>query len=44
MPFGQFAMIAGGSLFQVIVPAVFAGYLLSISRKYGESELPAVGF
>jgi hypothetical protein len=26
MPFGQFVMIAGGSLFQVIVPAVFAGY------------------
>jgi hypothetical protein len=26
MPFGQFVVIAGGSLFQVIVPAVFAGY------------------
>lgn len=26
IPFGQFMTIAGGSLFQVIVPAVFAGY------------------
>jgi len=26
MPFGQFMTIAGGSLFQVIVPAVFAFY------------------
>jgi hypothetical protein len=25
-PFGEFLMIAGGSLFQVIVPAVFAAY------------------
>jgi hypothetical protein len=25
-PFGEFLMIAGGSLFQVIVPVTFAGY------------------
>ena len=25
-PFGEFMMVAGGSLFQVIFPAVFAGY------------------
>src|SRR5438876_3982110 len=25
-PFGEFLMIAGGSLFQVIMPAVFVGY------------------
>src|SRR5512140_3315116 len=27
-PFGQFMMVAGGSLFQVIFPAVFVGYFL----------------
>jgi hypothetical protein len=27
-PFGQFMMIAGGSLFQVILPAVFVGYFI----------------
>jgi hypothetical protein len=27
-PFGEFMMIAGGSLFQVIFPAVFVGYFL----------------
>ena len=27
-PFGEFMMVAGGSLFQVIVPAVFAVYFL----------------
>jgi hypothetical protein len=25
-PFGEFMMVAGGSLFQEIVPAVFVGY------------------
>ncbi|HKC64923.1 MAG TPA: hypothetical protein VKB86_14870 [Pyrinomonadaceae bacterium] len=32
-PFGEFLMIAGGSLFQVIVPVVFAGYFF-FNRKY----------
>jgi hypothetical protein len=32
-PFGEFLMIAGGSLFQVIVPVVFAGYFY-FNRKY----------
>jgi hypothetical protein len=33
MPFGQFVMIAGGSLFQGIVPAVFAGYFSIIDNN-----------
>ena len=27
-PFGQFLMVAGGSLFQVILPAIFVGYFI----------------
>jgi hypothetical protein len=27
-PFGQFMMVAGGSLFQIIFPAVFVGYFI----------------
>jgi hypothetical protein len=27
-PFGQFMMVAGGSLFQVIMPAIFLGYFV----------------
>ena len=27
-PFGQFMMVAGGSLFQVIMPAIFVGYFV----------------
>jgi hypothetical protein len=27
-PFGEFMMVAGGSLFQVILPAVFVGYFV----------------
>jgi len=27
-PFGEFLMVAGGSLFQVILPAVFVGYFI----------------
>lgn len=34
MPFGEFVMIAGGSLFQVIVPAVFAGYFFYHHKNY----------
>jgi hypothetical protein len=33
-PFGEFMMIAGGSLFQVIVPMVFAGYFLYKGNQY----------
>lgn len=34
MPFGEFLMIAGGSLFQVIVPAVFAGYFFYHEQRF----------
>jgi hypothetical protein len=33
-PLGEFMMIAGGSLFQVIVPAVFAGYFFFNGKHY----------
>jgi hypothetical protein len=33
-PFGEFLMIAGGSLFQVIVPAVFAGYFYFNKKQF----------
>lgn len=33
-PFGEFMMIAGGSLFQVIVPAVFVGYFVWHGKYY----------
>ena len=33
-PFGQFMMIAGGSLFQVIMPALFVGYFWYHSKYY----------
>ena len=34
MPFGEFIMIAGGSLFQVLVPAAFAGYFFYYQQPY----------
>lgn len=34
MPFGEFITIAGGSLFQLIVPAVFAIYFLRRGQSY----------
>jgi hypothetical protein len=37
-PFGEFIMIAGGSLFQVIMPALFVGYFL-YHRKYYSAAL-----
>jgi len=37
-PLGEFMMIAGGSLFQVIVPAVFVGYF-GYHRKYYSAAL-----
>jgi hypothetical protein len=33
-PFGEFMMIAGGSLFQVIMPALFVGYFLYKHQFY----------
>jgi hypothetical protein len=33
-PFGEFMMIAGGSLFQVIMPALFVGYFWYNSKYY----------
>ena len=33
-PFGEFTMIAGGSLFQVIMPALFVGYFWYNSKYY----------
>jgi hypothetical protein len=37
-PFGEFMMIAGGSLFQVIMPALFVGYFW-YNRKYYSAAL-----
>jgi hypothetical protein len=37
-PFGEFIMIAGGSLFQVIMPSLFFGYFL-YHRKYYSAAL-----
>ena len=36
-PFGEFMMIAGGSLFQVIMPALFVGYFWYNSKYYSAS-------
>lgn len=33
-PFGEFMMIAGGSLFQIIVPAIFVGYFIWHEKYY----------
>jgi hypothetical protein len=33
-PFGEFMMIAGGSLFQVIMPALFVGYFCYTRKLY----------
>src|SRR5256885_8669705 len=33
-PFGEFLMVAGGSLFQVIMPAVFVGYFVWKRQLY----------
>lgn len=37
-PFGEFMMIAGGSFFQVIMPALFVGYF-SYNSKYYSAAL-----
>jgi len=36
-PFGEFMMIAGGSLFQVILPAVFVGYFIWQQKRYSST-------
>jgi hypothetical protein len=36
-PFGEFMMIAGGSLFQVIMPAIFVGYFCYRRQFYSAS-------
>src|SRR5690349_13306904 len=36
-PFGEFLMVAGGSLFQVIFPAVFVGYFVWYEKYYSAS-------
>ena len=36
-PFGQFVSVAGGSLFQVIMPAIFVGYFLWNEKYYSAS-------
>jgi len=33
-PFGEFMMIAGGSIFQVLFPLVFVGYFLWHDKRY----------
>ena len=33
-PFGEFLMIAGGSLFQIIMPAIFVGYFVWSEKYY----------
>lgn len=39
IPFGEFMTIAGGSLFQVIVPAVFAGYFYYQDKFFSSALL-----
>jgi hypothetical protein len=36
-PFGEFMSIAGGSLFQIIMPAVFVGYFIWQNKYYAAS-------
>ena len=36
-PFGQFMSIAGGSLFQIIMPAAFVGYFIWQDKYYASS-------
>ena len=36
-PFGEFMMVAGGSLFQVIMPAIFVGYFVWEEKYYSAS-------
>lgn len=36
-PFGEFLMVAGGSIFQVVMPLVFFGYFLWNDKPYSAS-------
>lgn len=36
-PFGEFMMIAGGSIFQIVFPAVFVGYFIWHEKYYSAS-------
>jgi hypothetical protein len=36
-PFGEFMMVAGGSLFQIVVPAAFVGYFARREKYYSAS-------
>lgn len=36
-PFGEFVMVAGGSIFQIIFPAVFVGYFVWNEKPYSAS-------
>ena len=36
-PFGQFVSVAGGSLFQVIMPAIFVGYFVWNEKYYSSA-------
>ena len=36
-PLGEFMMISGGSLFQVIVPLTFAGYFYFINKRFSSA-------
>lgn len=33
-PFGEFMMVAGGSIFQIVVPAIFVGYFVWNEKYY----------
>ncbi|HVG39672.1 MAG TPA: hypothetical protein VM870_10300 [Pyrinomonadaceae bacterium] len=37
LPFGEFLMIAGGSLFQVIMPSLFVGYFFRREQRFSGS-------
>jgi hypothetical protein len=38
-PFGEFMMIAGGSLFQIVMPAIFVGYFVWNEKYYSASTV-----
>jgi hypothetical protein len=38
-PFGEFLMVAGGSLFQVIMPAIFVGYFVWKKQFYSAAVI-----
>ena len=38
-PLGEFMMVAGGSLFQIIMPAVFVGYFIRQEKYYSAAAV-----